>query len=82
MQRHNVILYTTSWCPHCDKTRKFLEEKGISYMEYDVEENDEKWREGLGKSGGKDIVPIIDIDGTFFFGRFEEIKPKIEKALE
>lgn len=82
MQKKSVVLYTTAWCPHCKATLKFLDEKGVTYTNYDVEENDDKWHEGMKKSGGKDIVPIVDIEGKYFFGRFEDIKPKLELALK
>jgi alkyl hydroperoxide reductase subunit AhpF len=36
-----IIIYTTSWCPWCQKTKKFLENLGYSYEERNVELNPE-----------------------------------------
>jgi glutaredoxin len=33
----DVILYATQWCGYCKKTRAFLDNKGIAYIEYDIE---------------------------------------------
>jgi len=78
-----VIIYTTSWCPHCEMLRKFLRMNKIKYTEYDVEENNAKWKEGLKKSGGKDVVPIIDIDGKILMGNFNDVLVKqLKRALK
>lgn len=34
-----VVLYATSWCGYCQKTRDFLRENNISFVEYDIEES-------------------------------------------
>jgi glutaredoxin len=41
-----IIIYTTSWCPWCQKTKKFLENLGYSYEERNVELNPE-WGKSL-----------------------------------
>ncbi|MEH6825382.1 MAG: glutaredoxin family protein, partial [Motiliproteus sp.] len=32
-----VILYGTSWCPYCEKTKEFLERNDVPYYEYNIE---------------------------------------------
>jgi len=32
-----VELYTTSWCPWCKKARAFFSERGIKFVEFDIE---------------------------------------------
>lgn len=34
-----VILYATSWCGYCEKTRQFLNENSIPFYEYDIEKS-------------------------------------------
>lgn len=34
-----VVLYATSWCGYCQKTRELLAEEGIPYVEYDIEQS-------------------------------------------
>ena len=64
---HEVVVYTTSWCGWCKKTRAWLDQKGVDYENRDVEAN-AAWAEemhGLTGSGG---VPVIVIDGEVIKG--------------
>lgn len=36
-----VIVYTSTNCPHCRQVKSFLSEKGVSYEERNVEQNDD-----------------------------------------
>lgn len=38
---HEVILYTTSWCPYCKMAKAYFESKGIPYTDYDIEKDPE-----------------------------------------
>jgi glutaredoxin len=60
-----IIIYTTSWCPWCQKTKKFLENLGYSYEERNVELNPEWGKELIEKSGqmGVPVTLIIDENG-------------------
>jgi len=66
IKHENVILYATSWCGYCKKTREFLTDNRIKYIEYDVEKSEEgrKQHEQLGGNG----IPILDIKGTVIHG--------------
>ncbi|WP_438349086.1 glutaredoxin family protein [Paenibacillus sp. FA6] len=37
----NVIVYTSSNCPHCRQVKGYLADKGIQYEERNIEENDD-----------------------------------------
>ncbi len=62
-----VILYSTPSCQYCKMARKFLRDKGIDFIEYNVAE-DEKAREELEKKSHQLGVPVIDINGHIFVG--------------
>lgn len=32
-----IVLYSTSWCPHCQEAREYFETNGIPYEDRDVE---------------------------------------------
>jgi len=62
-----VELYTTRWCGFCRKAKAFFRKRGISYTEYDVEEDRAAARrkERLSPGGG---VPVAVINGTVIRG--------------
>ncbi|MEE9332220.1 MAG: glutaredoxin family protein [Methylophilaceae bacterium] len=66
IKHDNVILYATSWCGYCKKTRAFLAENDIEYIEYNIEESEKgrKQHKALGGNG----VPTLDIKGTVIHG--------------
>jgi len=57
-----VVLYSTEWCGYCKATRRFLDEKGIPFKEFDIEKDPvaRKAYEALGGRG----IPILDVNGT------------------
>ncbi|QMU60896.1 MAG: glutaredoxin family protein [Gammaproteobacteria bacterium] len=61
-----VILYATSWCGYCEKTRELLNENNIEYHEYDVESSQEG-REQYDRLGVKG-VPVLLINGEIVAG--------------
>ena len=61
-----VILYGTSWCSYCKKTREFLAENNIVYTEYDIESSVEGRRryDAINGSG----VPVLEVNHTVIQG--------------
>ncbi|MES2869380.1 MAG: glutaredoxin family protein [Pseudomonadota bacterium] len=57
-----VVLYATDWCGYCKATRRFLDQKGIPFKEFDIE-NDAAARQAYEALGGRGI-PILDVNGT------------------
>lgn len=56
-----IEIYTLDWCPYCDKAKNFLRSKGLSYTEYNIE--DDKIKEEMKeRTGGAKTVPQIFID--------------------
>ena len=62
-----VILYGTSSCPWCHKTRQFFKEYKIKFKDIDVGTNFKAAQEMIKKSG-QQAVPVIDIDGNIIIG--------------
>ena len=62
----NVILYATSWCANCAKTRKLLKAQNIPYFEYDVDNSSEGQRQFKQLHGNG--VPVILIKNTVVRG--------------
>lgn len=65
-----VELYTTSWCPYCQKARDFFRSRGIAFTEYDIEKDREAAlrKRRLDNSSG---VPFVVIDGRGIHGYSE-----------
>ena len=62
----DVILYATSWCGYCRKTRQLFREQGIAFTEFDIEKSEEGRRRYQALDGKG--VPVIDIRGTVIHG--------------
>ena len=55
-----VVLYSTSWCGYCAKTRRFFERNKINYVEYDIEKSATAKRQYDNLGGGG--VPLVLVD--------------------
>jgi mycoredoxin len=65
-KHQEVVLYATSWCGYCAKTRELFAEQGIVYREENIEQSSAA-REAYQRLGGRG-VPVIDIRGTVIHG--------------
>ena len=52
-----VVMYSASWCGVCKKARRYFEQRGIQYTEYDIEKS-AKGKTQFRKLGAKG-VPVI-----------------------
>jgi glutaredoxin 3 len=63
-----VIMYSTGWCPYCDRARALLAKKGVAVTEIDVEAAAGARAEMIERSGGRRSVPQIFIGGRHIGG--------------
>lgn len=61
-----IVLYATTWCGYCAKTRELFAKDGIAYREVDIEK-DSAGRERYQALGGRGI-PVIDMRGQVIHG--------------
>lgn len=54
-----IVMYTTSWCPYCERARRLLKAKGASFEEIDVESSPEKRAEMQTRSGRRTVPQIF-----------------------
>ncbi len=71
--RPRVVLYSTSWCGFCRKTRQLLGQLKVDFVEKDIEKSAEARREHAAKAGGRGGVPVLDFDGTIVRGYRPEV---------
>ncbi|MEP3889722.1 MAG: glutaredoxin 3 [Hellea sp.] len=56
-----IILYTKDYCPYCQRAKALLTAKGLTYTEFEVADNPEKFAEMMQRSNGGRTVPQIFI---------------------
>ena len=66
-----VEIYSTMFCGYCARAKGLLDRKGVAYENIDVIEDPSKREEMLGRSGGRQTVPQIFIDGEHIGGSDE-----------
>ncbi|WP_027284077.1 glutaredoxin 3 [Rubritepida flocculans] len=63
-----VEIYTTVFCPYCERAKALLDRKGVAYVEHDAPHGSAARREAIARSGGRSTVPQIFIDGRAIGG--------------
>jgi glutaredoxin 3 len=59
MSSASIVMYTTNWCPYCERARRLLRAKGAAFEEIDVESAPEKRAEMLTRSGRRSVPQIF-----------------------
>jgi glutaredoxin 3 len=73
-------MYSTGWCPYCDRARALLQRKGVTFSEIKVDEDATSRDLMLKRSGGRRTVPQIFI-GDRHVGGFDDLYA-LDKAGE
>ncbi|MEM6455855.1 MAG: glutaredoxin family protein [Acidobacteriota bacterium] len=64
---NRITMYATSWCGFCERTREFMAQIGVPFVEKDIEADPSAFAEFNAKVG-KSGVPVLDIDGQLVRG--------------
>lgn len=67
----SIHLYATSWCGYCAKTRNLFKQRGVRYIEYDIEK-DRAARARYNELKGRG-VPLVEADGRIIRGYNEPL---------
>ncbi|MCL1876782.1 NrdH-redoxin [Candidatus Saccharibacteria bacterium] len=79
-EEKKVIVYSTNWCAYCKMIKQYLTNKGVPWIEKNIEEDAEAHKELMDKLGGNFRgVPVTDVNGTILMG-FD--RPKIDAAIK
>jgi glutaredoxin 3 len=68
----DVLMYSTTFCPYCERARALLGRKGVSFREVKVDDDPSQRDVMLRKSGGRRTVPQIFI-GERHVGGFDDM---------
>ena len=58
-----IELYTSSGCQYSEAAREDLEWRGVEFVEYDVEKDEEARERMMNLTGGNRTVPVIVEEG-------------------
>jgi glutaredoxin len=64
-------MFSTDWCPVCERARAFLSTNGLTYTERDID-HDDRAREELHRRTGKSSIPTIEVDGKLLTPGFSQ----------
>lgn len=64
----DVEIYTSLWCPYCERAKALLTRKGAAFTEHDAPSGSKKREEAIQRSGGRTTVPQIFINGQAIGG--------------
>lgn len=77
-----IKMYTTTWCGDCRHAKRYLNERGVSFEEIDIEDNEMAAAFVIKANGGKRSVPTFEVDGrTFNLSPFNAKKLRAELGL-
>jgi glutaredoxin len=78
-----VILYSTSWCGWCRRTRTLLSRLEVPFVEKDIEASEQARAEHEAKAGPGAGVPVLDIGGKIVRGfNAEAIQSLVGRRLQ
>jgi glutaredoxin len=85
IEKTAMIVYGSDDCHHCTNTKKYLSERNIPFVFYDIDKNQNALQEMLGKLKKAGIstsnlgIPVIDKQGVIFtnVGVFEDFLKKL-----
>jgi glutaredoxin len=66
-KRVSITMYSTTWCPHCDRARQFLRTHDISATEHDIDQNTTA-AERLARVNPRKSVPTFEVDDDVIVG--------------
>lgn len=66
MENVTLKMYTTTWCPDCRRAKRFLQERGVTFEEINIEETPDAAELIMERNQGRQKVPTFDHGGHFF----------------
>ena len=59
-----VTVYSTTWCGHCKRLLRQLDEAQIAYEVVDIDDEPEHGARIVAETGGFRTVPTLDVGGS------------------
>ncbi len=77
-----VEIYTKGYCPYCHKAKALLNEKGVDFIEYPIDQQPELRDVMIERANGGYTVPQIFIDQQHVGGCDDLVALNIENKLD
>jgi len=61
-----ITMYCTSWCVDCRRAKQFLKDRGVNFVEVDIDEDVDAEDLVLQVNEGRRKVPTIKVGERFF----------------
>jgi glutaredoxin len=61
-----ITIYGTSWCVDCRRAKQFLRDRGVNFVEVNIDEDVNAEDLVLQVNEGRRRVPTIKVGGRFF----------------
>ena len=75
----DIVVYCARWCKDCKKAKAWLDERGLAYVEVDIDYNMAARTQVRKWANGFLVTPVIDVGGTIILD-FDE--PKLAEAVK
>jgi len=62
LAQHDLVVYSTTWCPDCKRLLRQLDGHGLSYRDIDIDGDADAARR-LQEATGRTAIPYVQIDG-------------------
>jgi glutaredoxin 3 len=72
MSDTDVVMYSTGWCPYCERAKALLGRKEVAFLDIKVDEDPAERDAMLKRSGGRRTVPQIFV-GDRHVGGFDDL---------
>ena len=75
-----IVLYSTSWCPHCKRAKEYFTRNNIPFINKDVEIDDRAMKELTEKYKSQGVPVVVIGDDKVILKGFDE--GRVEKAIK
>ncbi|MDP2704130.1 MAG: glutaredoxin domain-containing protein [bacterium] len=72
----NIKIFTAPHCPHCKKTKKFLELRNVPFSEVNVMEDKAGYNEMVEKTH-QSGVPVVELEHSMLVGHDAKVLAKM-----
>ncbi|HET6143939.1 MAG TPA: glutaredoxin family protein [Candidatus Acidoferrales bacterium] len=66
MPMEAITVYSTSWCMDCRRAKKFLKDRGVDFVEINIDEEPDAEDLVMQVNHGRRKVPTIKVGERFF----------------